>query len=96
MTDSTAKPTPSKADSGKSKVAKKTRRKIEQFPYAAVRRCFAETGIQQISEEAIINLDNYLFKEGERIAKKSCTIATHTKRKTVQGDDVKVAIEGDI
>lgn len=74
-------------------VTKRKRRPIVKFPLAATKRVFDGCGAEQISAEAIEEMNNILFGQGVALARKAAKIAIHSGRKTVKADDIKLALE---
>jgi len=62
------------------------------FPNRAVERLLREHTNMRVSEKAVQNLNDHLEDVAEDIADRAATAAQHTDRKTIQGDDIELAI----
>ena len=61
------------------------------LPKAAVATIFLDTGAARVSKEAVDVLVEELERRGAELSSRAWRIAQHAGRKTVTGDDVKVA-----
>lgn len=68
-------------------------RKGEILPRAPVGRIMTNVGAERVSAAAINELADILTKEGEEISEKAIKIAHHSGRKTVKGEDIRLANE---
>jgi histone H3/H4 len=66
-------------------------RKGEILPRAPVGRIMENAGAERISASAINELSEILTHKAEEISERAIKIAHHSGRKTVRGDDIKLA-----
>ena len=66
---------------------------ITELPIAPTSRILKNNGAQRISYDAKIALEEGLEEYGEKIAKEAIKLAHHTGRKTITGDDIKLALK---
>ena len=66
---------------------------MTELPIASIGRILKNNGAQRISNDAKIALAEALENYGEKIAKEAIKLAHHTGRKTITGDDIKLAIK---
>lgn len=65
--------------------------KHHDLPLAAMERIIKAVGSDRVGEDAKTALRDALEEEGERISKKAMTYAMHAGRKTIKGEDIKLA-----
>ena len=66
-------------------------RKTQTVPKAPVARILMNAGAKRVSADAAEAFAEVLLELGLKIGEKSVMIAKHSGRKTVNGDDVKLA-----
>jgi DNA-binding protein len=64
------------------------------LPLAAMERIIKRAGSERVGEDAKVALRDALEEEGQRLSKKALTYARHAGRKTIKGEDVKLACKG--
>ncbi|QQG39221.1 MAG: histone family protein [Candidatus Woesearchaeota archaeon] len=62
------------------------------LPEAAMERILKKAGISRVSEDAKTALREHLEARAYEICSKAAKLAEHSGRKTVMGDDVKLAV----
>ena len=62
------------------------------IPKAVIKRIFQSVGADRVSNDALVLLEEFIVKEAESIAADSISVSSHSGRKTVKKDDVKLAI----
>jgi histone H3/H4 len=50
-----------------------------------------KSGIERISKEAMMELENFILEFTEKISKKAIELANHAKRMTVKKEDIELA-----
>ena len=63
------------------------------IPKAPVKRIIQEAGAERVSAGAVDALTEYLEDYAEDVSKKAVTYAKYAKRKTVQEEDIALAID---
>ncbi len=63
------------------------------LPIAVMEQLLKEAGCLRVSDDAKIALKEYLEKEAKKLGKKAWQLAQHAGRRTVQGEDIKLATE---
>ena len=66
---------------------------MTELPIAPVGRILKNNGAQRISYDAKIALAEALEEYGEQLSKQAIGLAHHTGRKTITGDDIKLALK---
>ena len=66
---------------------------MSEIPKAPVARLIKESGAERISEDAKEELAAYLDEVARNVSKKAVEAAKFANRKTVKGDDIKLAIK---
>jgi histone H3/H4 len=61
------------------------------FASAKVEKLIRKAGARRVSQDAINELNKILTEKGSDIAKYAVEVARHSGRKTVKGEDVKLA-----
>ncbi len=64
---------------------------MSDLPIAAVDRLIRKAGAERVSEEAASELSQILSDVAIDISKQAIELARHAKRKTVTGEDIKLA-----
>ena len=64
-----------------------------ELPIAPVSRILKNNGAQRISNNAKIALAEAIEDYGEKLSKEAIELAHHTGRKTITGDDIKLALK---
>ncbi len=64
---------------------------MSDLPIAAIDRLVRKAGAERVSEEAAIELSKILSEVAIDISKQAIELARHAKRKTVTGEDIKLA-----
>ena len=64
-----------------------------ELPIAPVGRILKNNGAQRISDGAKIALAEAIEDYGEKLSKNAIELARHTGRKTITGNDIKLAIK---
>ena len=65
--------------------------KQHDLPLAAMERLLKRAGADRVGEDAKAAMRDALEEEGLRISKRAMTLASHAGRKTVKGEDIKLA-----
>lgn len=65
---------------------------MAEIPMAPVKRIIENAGAARVSEDATVELANYLEEAGEEIAVRAIKLAKHAGRKTVKADDIKLSL----
>jgi histone H3/H4 len=63
------------------------------LPLAAMERIMKRAGSDRVGEDAKVALRDALEEEGQRLSKKALTYAMHAGRKTIKGEDVRLAVK---
>lgn len=63
------------------------------FPNRAVEKLLREQTNMRVSKEAVQNLNEHLEDVAEDLADHAATAAQHADRKTIQGDDIELAVQ---
>ena len=63
------------------------------IPKAAVAKLMQKSGAKRVSDDAAITLVDYLINYASVLSERAIRIAKHSKRKTVQGGDIKLAVK---
>ena len=66
---------------------------MSEIPKAPVARIIKESGAERASEDAKVALADYLDEVARNVAKEANAVAKIAKRKTVQAEDIKLAIK---
>ena len=66
---------------------------MTELPIAPIGRILKNNGAQRISNYAKIALAEALEEYGEQLSKQAIGLAHHTGRKTITGDDIKLALK---
>ncbi|MFW9997009.1 MAG: histone [Candidatus Odinarchaeota archaeon] len=61
------------------------------FASARIEKLMRDAGAERVSQDAINKLNEVLTEKGLEIAKAAVEFARHGGRKTVKGDDIKLA-----
>lgn len=64
---------------------------MAQLPIAPITRIIRNAGAERVSEDASLELVNYLGGSSKRISKKAVSLAKHAGRKTVKRGDILLA-----
>jgi len=64
-----------------------------EIPNSAIDRIIRKSGVSRVSKSAIIELRKELEDYGLKVSKMALRIATHVGKKTVEGDDIILAIK---
>ena len=64
-----------------------------ELPIAPVGRILKNNDPQRVSDDAKIALAEAIEDYGEKVAKEAIELARHTGRKTITGNDIKLAIK---
>ncbi|HOD89892.1 MAG TPA: histone family protein [archaeon] len=64
---------------------------MAELPIAALDRLIRKAGAERVSEDAAVELGNYLEEIALEISRKAIAFANHAKRKTVTNEDIKLA-----
>jgi histone H3/H4 len=64
---------------------------LAQLPIAPITRIIRNAGAERVSEDASLELVNYLGGSSKRISKKAVSLAKHAGRKTVKRGDILLA-----
>lgn len=64
-----------------------------ELPLAAVDRIIRKAGGQRVSEGASAALSEVLEEKGIKIAQQAAELARHAKRKTITGEDIRLAVK---
>ena len=68
------------------------KKKKSEIPLNTILRLSREFGAERISKESALLLSEHLTSELEKIIKDADKFARHADRKTIMGDDVKLAV----
>lgn len=63
------------------------------LPTATVERLIRSAGAHRVSEAAARELGDILEEIGKNLSKDAAILAEHDKRKTIKGDDIKLAVK---
>ena len=64
---------------------------MTDLPVAAIDRLIRKAGAERVSEDAAEELSKILSEGAMDISKQAIELAKHAKRKTVTGEDIKLA-----
>ncbi|HOW29905.1 MAG TPA: histone family protein [archaeon] len=64
---------------------------MTDLPIAALDRLIRKAGAERVSEDAAEELGRILEEVAQDISKQAIELARHAKRKTVTGEDIKLA-----
>lgn len=64
---------------------------MSELPIAPIKRLLKNAGASRISDEAAVKLAEVLEEIGEDLARDATKLAKHAGRKTVKGEDIKLA-----
>jgi DNA-binding protein len=64
---------------------------MSDLPIAAIDRLIRKAGAERVSEDAAIELSNILSEVAIDISRQAIDLARHARRKTVTGEDIKLA-----
>ncbi|MFA5745941.1 MAG: histone family protein [archaeon] len=64
---------------------------MTDLPVAAIDRLIRKAGAERVSEDAAEELSKILSEVAMDISKQAIELAKHAKRKTVTGEDIKLA-----
>jgi len=64
---------------------------MTDLPIAAIDRLIRKAGAERVSEDAAEELSKILAEVAQDISKQAIELARHAKRKTVTGEDIKLA-----
>jgi DNA-binding protein len=64
---------------------------MSELPIAAIDRLIRKAGAERVSEDAATELSQILSDVAIDISKQAIELARHAKRKTVTGEDIKLA-----
>jgi len=64
---------------------------MSELPIAAVDRLIRKAGAERVSEDAAQELSKILSEVAIDISKQAIELALHAKRKTITGEDIKLA-----
>jgi DNA-binding protein len=64
---------------------------MSDLPIAAIDRLIRKAGAERVSEDAAMELSQILSDVAVDISKQAIELARHAKRKTVTGEDIKLA-----
>jgi len=64
---------------------------MSDLPIAAIDRLIRKAGAGRVSEDAAIELGKIIEEVAMDISKQAIDLAKHAKRKTVTGEDIKLA-----
>jgi histone H3/H4 len=69
---------------------------VKEFPLLPLEKILKdvgkETGVDRVSESAVLELKNIMLEMAEKIALESVVAARHAKRVTVKREDVQIAV----
>ncbi len=63
------------------------------LPLAVMEQVLKEAGCARVSDDAKLALKEVLEREAKKLGKKAWQLAQHAGRRTVQGEDIKLAAE---
>ncbi len=66
---------------------------MAELPLAALDRIIRKSSGLRVSENASKELRSVLESEGEKISRQAGEFAKHAKRKTIIGEDIKLAVK---
>ena len=61
------------------------------LPLAPIERIMRNTGVERVSEDAVVALANILKDRAEELTEDAIALAKHAGRKTVTADDINLA-----
>lgn len=66
---------------------------MSELPLAAVDRIIRKAGGERVSESAVEELAEHLEEVGVKVSQKARVFANHANRKTITGDDIRLAVK---
>lgn len=63
------------------------------IPLAAMEKIMRQTGADRVSEDAKAALKSVVEEKAEEISKRAIKFALHAGRKTIQAEDIKLAVK---
>lgn len=64
---------------------------MQTLPLACMEKLLRQAGAERVSEDAKQALREFLEAQAVELGKRAATLASHAGRKTVKGEDVKLA-----
>ena len=68
-------------------------RKTHIIPHAPIEKMISYAGAKRVGNDAVEELCDFLTRKGIEIAKKASELSSHSGRKTVMADDIRLADE---